>query len=211
MGLLDLIGKSISTAARNSTISTVGSAASGIISAAQASDKKGAKEKDSIIVKNGKTFVFPTRNSENYHDEHVLSIAKELHGAGFENIEIKPCKKLKEGAYKKYGKVRSISISGNDDFRENKKFLSSSYVLIEYLDFKDDVSPNVYFDVKRIDANAVNSAYSEQLLPVEEPAEDISSFTIKEISYGSKRYCSFCGSKIENENANFCVSCGKRI
>lgn len=133
MGLLgSIIAKGVTTAAKNSTIRAVGSAAATVI----ASKASSPSEKSDVVVKNGVVLIKPTRSSEDYCGESALEVAKELLGVGFESVTLKPVNTLSERAKKRYGEIDSISINGKDEFLGVKKVPASSYIVIEYLDFK---------------------------------------------------------------------------
>ncbi len=133
MGLLGgIIAKGVMTAATNSTIKAVGNAAATVI----ATTANNRSEKDDIVAKNGVILIKPTRASGDYCGENALEIARELLGAGFESVKLKPINRLSERAKKRYGEIESISINGKDDFMGMKKVPASSYIVIEYLDFR---------------------------------------------------------------------------
>ena len=194
MGFLgDLIVKGITTAARNSTIKVIGDATVDVIAAAAQKEAN----KDDSVVKNGKLYIKPTRSSENYINENALEIARELLGVGFENITLKPVKKLGQLSAKKYGKIHSISINGKDEFLGIKKVPASSYILIEFLDFKDNVDREVYKNVSRIKSGKIQ--------------KDLDAAAIVENNCSSRKFCSYCGEVIIKEDAKFCSACGKEI
>ena len=198
MGLLsNIIIKGVSTAARNATIKAVGNATMNIISA-KASTQEQA---DDAVIKNGNLYIKPTRSSENYINADTLDVVKELLGVGFENINLKAVKKLGAYSAKKYGKVYSISINGNNDFLGIKKVPASSYIIIEFLDFKDSVSPEVSANMNRLRSGMVHSVAD---------IENIND-TIDGSPINSKKFCSYCGEAIQNENAKFCSACGKEL
>ena len=198
MGLLgNLIAKSVSTALTNSTIKTVSNAAVDVI-VANAQKREG---KEDTVIKNGVMYIKPTRMSEDYLGDNVIDIAQELLGVGFESITLKPIEKLGERATKKYGQVQSVSINGKDEFLGVKRVPASSYIVIEYLDFRDDVDPEVYAKIKPIIPGVIHSFADIEAM----------SHKNKAPQSGVKKYCSYCGEQIQNDNARFCSACGKEI
>lgn len=196
MGLLgNLIVKGVATAARNSTIKAVGNTAVDVISA---TSKKQSQE--DIVVKNGIVFIKPTRSSQDYLGENTLDVVQELLGVGFEKVTLKPVKKLSEHSVKKYGLIHTISINGNSEFLGIKKIPASSYILIEYLDFKNNVNPKVYENVKRITSGTISNA--DELEAPSQENYNVNNF---------KNFCPYCGEKIININAKFCSNCGQKI
>lgn len=198
MGLLgSIIAKGVMTAAKNSTIRAVGHAAATVITAKE----KNPSEKDDIVVKNGVALIRPTRASENYWGENALEIARELLGGGFESVTLKPVSKLSERAKKRYGKVEAISINGNNDFSKRKKVPASSYIVIEYLDFKKTVNVGVYASVARITPGIMNRNQ------IQVGIQDNSVTPIGEV----KKFCPYCGNALTIIGAKFCSSCGNAI
>lgn len=198
MGLLgNIISKGIATAARNSTIKTVGNAAANVI----VTKTSASAEKDDIVVKNGVMLIKPTRSSEDYCGENALEIAKELLGIGFESITLKPVNILRERAKKRYGKIESISINGKNEFLGIKKVPASSYIVIEYSDFKKNVDVGVYASVTKITPGIMKR--TEPQMSVQEssvaPTSEI------------KKYCPYCGAVLSVADAKFCSCCGKAI
>lgn len=197
MGLLgNIIAKGVVTAARNSTIKAVGNATATVINA------KNQTEKEDVVVKNGTVFIKPTRSSEDYRNKNALDIAQELLGIGFESVTLKPINKLSEWSKKKYGKIESISINGKNEFLGIKKIPASSYILIEYLDFKDDVSKEVYSDIKSIKPGMVCSIAEIAAMINKEDRNAIKTLA---------KFCPYCGKPISYESARFCSSCGKEL
>ncbi len=197
MGLLGgIIAKGVVTAARNSTIRAVGAATANVI-ATKAANKE---EKDDFVIKEGKLFIKPTRSSEAYYRENAVDIAQELLGVGFESVTLKPIKKLGEWSKKRYGEIESITINGKSEFLGMKKVPVSSYIVIEYLDFKGSVSQEVYKNQERIIPGVMNSVTEKAKLAQKETNEG---------SY--KNYCSNCGKQIMNKEARFCANCGKEL
>lgn len=197
MGLLgNLIVKGVSTVARNSTIKTVSNAAVDVISA---TSQKHAEKEDTVI-KNGKVFIKPTRSSEDYLGKNTMDVVQELLGAGFEKVTLKPVKKLGKHSVKKYGQIHTISINGKNEFLGIKKVPASSYIIIEYLDFKNNVNQEVYENVKRIKSGTVTSADEQEAQTLENSNANI-----------FKNYCFYCGEKIINKNAKYCAACGKNL
>lgn len=198
MGLLSgIIAKGVITAALNSTIRVAGEAAATVI-AANAST---ASEKGDIIVKNGVVLIKPTRSSDDYCGENALEIARELLGVGFESVTLKPIRELNERAKKKYGEIESISINGKDEFLGVKKFPSTSYIVIEYSDFKTNVDIGVYSSVAKITPGVMNrnelkvNNREHSVLPLSE----------------EKRFCPYCGSVLAIAGARFCACCGEKL
>lgn len=199
MGLLgSIIAKGVVTAARNSTIKAVGNATATVIEA----KAKNQTEKEDVVVKNGTMFIKPTRSSEDYCDKNALDIAQELLGIGFESVTLKPVNKLGEWSKKRYGKINSISINGKNDFLGIKKVPASSYIVIEYLDFKMNVSQEVYTNLKRITPGVICSVSEIVAMSQQENITASDNF---------EKYCSYCGKAIPNEEAKFCSHCGKEI
>ena len=198
MGLLSsIIAKGVATAARNSTIKVVGNTTSNVIETIA----KNAIEKDDIAVKNGITLIKPTRSSEEYYGESALEIAKELHGAGFESITLKPVKELRERAVKKYGNIKSISINGKTEFLGKKKVPASSYIVIKYLDFREDVDLRAYMNVERIRPGIMNRNEQQGNFPESNA-----------IPTGhTKKFCPYCGAALSKASTNFCSNCGNAI
>lgn len=192
-----IIEKGISTAATKSIIKTVGNTTVGVISATAQKQS----QKDDAVDKNGKLYIKPTRTSENYIGESVDEIVQELLGIGFESITLKPINKLNERSIKKYGKIKSIAINGNHEFFRSKRVPATSHIVIEFLDFREDVSPEVFTKVKRLSTGKIKNAdeleYSYQSTP--------------SVYHALKSFCPFCGEKVIYTNARFCASCGKNL
>lgn len=198
MGLLSsIIAKGVVTAARNSTIKAVGDAAATVIATKVSVDAA----KDDIAVKNDVTLIKPTRSSEGYCGKNALEIARELLGVGFESVTLKPVKTLNTGARKKYGEVKSISINGKKEFFGIKKVPSTSYIVIEYSDFKKNVDVSVYADVTRITPGTIQR--NDFKSSVQEGSSMPQSMF--------KKFCPYCGNAITFEGAKFCSHCGKQI
>ena len=198
MGLLgSIIAKGVATAAKNSTIKAVGDATANVI----ATKASTSAENDDIIVKNGVMLIKPTRSSEDYCGENALEIAKELLGAGFENVTLKPVKVLSERAKKRYGEIKSISINGKSEFLGIKKVPASSYIVIEYSDFKKNVDAGVYTSVAKIAPGIMNRTD----LQVNIQKSKVSS------EDEAKKFCQYCGAALSVADAKFCSSCGHAI
>lgn len=196
MGLLgNIIAKGVVTAAKNSTIKAVGDAAATVITA----KVNTPTEKDDIVVKNGVILIKPTRSSDDYCGENALEIAKELLGVGFESITLKSVKTLSKRAKKRYGEIESISINGKDNFLGIKKVPSSSYIIIEYADFKNNVDAEVYESVAKITPGIINRTESQVSIQENNvtPACE------------TKKFCPYCGAALSVVGAKFCSSCGK--
>ncbi len=163
---------------------------------------KSNNEKNSQESKN---LIHPTRNDEDYYNEDAVGIAKELSGAGFENIELKPIKKLGLFSSKRYGKIHNISINGNN------KFSIQSHIVISYLDFKNNVDQCIYDEVQRIDSKNWRIAKNNEHIEISKPNEFEKYDSPQKSDRISKKYCSFCGAQAKNENAKFCTSCGNCI
>ena len=199
MGLLgELLSKSVTTAARNATIRTVGDVTKEVI----AVTAQNRVPKDDAVVKKGKLYIRPTRPSENYYNEDVLEITTELLGAGFESVTIKPVKKLNERAAKKYGKIQSIKINGFEEFPRILRVPASAQIIIEYLEFKDGVSMSAYATVKRIKPGTIYGAKDIECLEQKNNVPVLGKV---------KGFCVYCGEPIKKEGARFCASCGKPI
>lgn len=198
MGLLgNIIAKGVMTAATNSTIKAVGDATATVI-ATKASNRA---EKDDIVVKNGVMLITPTRSSEDYWEENALEIARELLGAGFESITLKPINSLSARAKKRYGEIESISINGKDEFKRTKKVPASSYIVIEYLDFKQNVDAGVYASVTKITPGIMNRNIPQASI------QENNLITTNE----TKKFCPYCGVALSIAGAKFCSSCGNAI
>lgn len=202
MGLLgNIIAKGVATAATNSIIKTVGKTVGdttvGIIGATA---QKQAQKEDAVI-KNGTLYIKPTRSSEDYLGESAFDVVQELLGVGFESVTLKPIKKLSERAIKKYGNIKSISINGNNEFLGIKRVPASSHIIIDFLDFKEDVSRTVYTNVRRLKTGKIQDI------------EDLEYTSQKSKSTQNilKSFCPYCGEKVLQEQAKFCSSCGKEI
>ena len=198
MGLLgSIIAKGVVTAAKNSTIKAVGVAAATVIGAKAAA----SAQKEDVIVKNGTKLIKPSRSHEEYYGENVVEIARELLGLGFENITLKPSFELREKARKDYGKISSISINGNSEFLGVKKVPSTTYIVIEYREFKTNVGQAAYYNLTKIvpgtvhNLNELESMYNPQnMLP--QP--------------NAKNFCLHCGTPLPTE-AKFCSNCGQSV
>lgn len=206
MGLLgNIIAKGVTTAATNSTIKAVGNAAANVI--ATGASKSSTKE--DVTVKNGVVLIKPTRSSDDYCGENALEIARELLGAGFESVTFKPRYTLSERAKKRYGKIELVSINGKDTFVGVKKVPASSYIVIEYLDFKKNVDPSVYASVQRINPGVLSRIEPISAIQ-QEPTQYIQPKVVQTETV-TKKFCPFCGTAIAVSGAKFCVSCGKEI
>ena len=195
MGLLgNLIMKGVTTAARNSTIKAAGYALVEVMEAKAKRDENTSETKKEVLQ------IKPTRSCNEYYDENVSDILKELLGVGFDNVTLKAEKKLKERTAKKYGKISSISINGKRDFSKMKKVPSSSHIVIEFLDFKDDIGEEVYTGTRRIMEGTFHS-----LAEIEKETNACISVS------GYARYCIYCGQPISDEKARFCSHCGKEV
>lgn len=198
MGLIgNLIAKGVATAATKSIIKSVGNTTVDVIAATA---QKQA-QKDDAVEKNGKLYIKPTRSSEDYLGANAYDVVQELLGVGFESVTLKSVKTLGERATKKYGNIKSISINGNSEFLGIKRVPASSHIVIEYLDFKEDVSSTVYTNVTRLTTGKISS--SEEI--------EYSSHKSKVTQSAAKSFCPYCGRKILNGNARFCSECGKEV
>lgn len=198
MGLLgSIIFKGVVTAAKNSTIRAVGDAAANVIDTKTST----SAEKDDIVFKNGVMLIKPTRSSDDYCGENALEIARELLGVGFESITLKPVKTLSERAKKRYGEIESISINGKDEFLGIKRVPSSSYIVINYSDFKKNVDVGVYTSVTKITPGIMNRT---------EPQVSIQGKNVAPVSE-TKKFCPYCGTVLLVANAKFCSCCGNAI
>ncbi len=206
MGLLgSIIAKGVTTAATNSTIKAVGNAAATVI--ATGASKSSTKE--DVAVKNGVVLIKPTRSSDDYCGENALEIARELLGAGFESVTFKPRNSLSERAKKRYGEIEMVSINGKDNFAGVKKVPASSYIVIEYLDFKKNVDPSVYASVERIYPGVLSRIAPTPAIQ-QEPVRSIQP-KVERTETVTKKFCPFCGTAIAVAGAKFCISCGKQI
>ncbi len=205
-----MILSGVKSAARNTTIKVAGAVATGLIVSAHALKQN----KADVEVKNGKTFIHPTRDDEDYCGENVIEIVKELSGAGFDNIEIKPVKTLGRFSAKKYGQVNAVSINGKKSFSTLKKFLDSSFIIIEYLDFKDsaqlvgNITPGKWNGRKIEPYHLPESINNSDNDIIYDAGDGGFNNNINDISIN---YCSNCGAKIENTDDHFCASCGQSI
>lgn len=198
MGLLSgIIAKGVITAARNSTIRAAGAAAATVI----ATKASTASEKDDVIVKKGVVLIKPTRSSDDYCGENALDIARELLGVGFESVTLSPVRVLSERAKKRYGEIESISINGKDEFLGIKRIPSTSYIVIEYLDFKKNVDIGMYSSVAKITPGVMNR---------NELQVNINEHSVLPPS-GEKRFCKYCGSALAVADSRFCACCGERL
>ncbi len=150
-------------------------------------------------------FINATRDYKDYRGNDVLGVAKELLGAGFKNIELKPIKKLNVLSAKKYGKIDNITIGGNSNFSKNNKFQPFSSIVISYFDFNEYVDPCIYETVTRIEPGNWNITKNEHATISLESAPHQNNV------YTAKKFCPFCGVQSQNEEAKFCFSCGKSI
>ena len=206
MGLLgSIIAKGVATAATNSTIKAVGNAAATVI--ATGASKSSTKE--DVTVKNGVVLIKPTRSSDDYCGENALEIARELLGAGFESVTFKPIYTLSERAKKRYGEIELVSINGKDTFVGVKKVPASSYIVIEYLDFKKKVDPSVYASVQKINPGVFTGvAPTPAIQQVVESTVQPKGVQTEPIT---KKFCPYCGTAIAVTGAKFCIGCGKEI
>jgi len=206
MGLLgSIIAKGVTTAATNSTIKAVGNAAATVI--ATSASKSSTKE--DVTVKNGVVLIKPTRSSDDYCGENAMEIARELLGAGFESVTFKPINTLSERAKKRYGEIEGVSINGKDSFVGVKKVPASSYIVIEYLDFKKNVDASVYASVQRINPGVFSRIASTPVIQ-QEPAKSIQPKAVQTDAV-AKKFCPFCGTAVAVAGAKFCIGCGKQI
>ena len=160
----------------------------------------------------------PPHSSEKYRGTSALNAVKELLGAGFVDITLKPVKSLGERS-KKYGLINSISINGNSDFLGVKKISPFSKIVINYLDFKKGVSSEVYANIERITPGTIHCV--EDLAT---PANGIKKTETIKKAEGLEReyeeqasqqcpvkYCAYCGEKVTKERAKFCSACGEEL
>lgn len=206
MGLLGgIIAKGVTTAATNSTIRAVGNAAATVI--ATSASKSSTKE--DVTVKNGVVLIKPTRSSDDYRGENALEIAKELLGAGFEGVTFKPRNTLSERAKKRYGEIEVVSINGKDTFVGVKKVPSSSYIVIEYLDFKKNVDSSVYTSVQKINPGVFSRVAAIPAIQ-QEPEANVQPKVVQ-AKTATKKFCPYCGTAVAVAGAKFCIGCGKQI
>ncbi len=199
MGLLSyIVAKSVTTAAKNSTIKAVANATTKVIE----SKANNRTEKDDVAIKNGKLFIKANRSSEDYRGKDVIEIAKEFLGSGFESVTLRPVNKLNEWSKKQYGKIQAVVINGKSEFLGIKKFPASSYILIEYLDFKKTTNLETYTY-----ENCITPGTFHSIDDIENMHKDI-----KSVAPGKMRnYCAHCGAPILYEIAKFCSQCGKEV
>ena len=220
---MGLLGYIIKKSVQRATIRTIGHAAADVIVAKSNADAQRANaEKQRInaeierinankravqtITADESARAKPPRSSESYRDTDALEAVKELLGAGFVNITLKPDKRLSQNS-KKYGRIRAITINGNGDFLGVRKVSASSKVVITYLDFKNGISEDTYTNIIRIVPGTIRSVadVAQMLNPIKEiPTEE------KSVS-NAKRYCVYCGELVTNEKARFCFACGKEL
>ncbi len=187
-------------------------ATAGIVATKALKNKQSSSENPPL----GFRFVNPTRYHNDYIGEDSVNIAKELYSVGFENIELQPLKKLGILSTKKYGKISAISINGNSSFSKKDGFSPFSYIIISYLDFKDGVDRGVYDSVNYIDPENWNTQKNKQANAPEntdftEPLEFEYKTTSHSTAYTEKKFCPFCGTQIQNNQARFCALCGENI
>ena len=223
MGLISYLVKK---SAQKSIIKTIGKTAADVIVAKSnaetdrlnAQTKKINAEIERINVKNGTgkdvkkeeiIYIKPPRSSEKYHDMDALLAVKELLGAGFVNITLRPARTLSERS-KKYGLIRSISINGNSDFLGVKKVSPYSKIIITYSDFKKDVNEGVYASVERITPGTISSV-ADLAAPVEPQVNIGNDREANATESGFKGYCVYCGEMITKKEAKFCSACGKEL
>ena len=197
MGLFStIIVKGVTTAATKSIIKTVGNTTLDVIAATAQQQAL----KDDAVEKNGRLYIRPPRSSEDYLGENAFEVLQELTGAGFENVTLKPIKKLSNRATKKYGNIESISINGNNEFLGVKRVPATSYIVIEFLDYKEDIDHTTYASVNPIKAGLMQSISNFE-----------ETFQKNPIKHLSKSFCPYCGEKVLNEKSRFCTACGKEL
>ena len=200
MGLLGhIITKGVTTAARNSTIKAVGNAATQVMVA----KANNSLENENMVVKNGVVLIKPTRSSSGYSGRNALEIARELLGVGFYSVTLMPENILSERVKRRYGEIRTISINGKKDFQGIKKVPATSYIVIEYSDFKQNVDPSIYSYVERIIPGVMNRMGSQA-------QSNIPEMVVAPTS-APKRFCPYCGTSLMVEGARFCTSCGNGL
>lgn len=196
MGLLgSIIAKGVVTAARNSTIKAVGEATANIVSSATSNSK------EKIVIKNDTLYIKPTRSSEEYRGKNALEIARELLGTGFENVNLRPVQTLGRFSKGNYGQISSISINGKSEFLGVKKIAASSYIVIEYYDFKDGMDSSIYDGLERIVPGKVKSI-AETMNRLNEICKTYDN---------PKRFCPYCGIMVNKPDARFCSDCGGQL
>lgn len=220
---MGLLGYIITKSIQRATIRTIGHAAAEVVSAkANANTRRANAETQKIKaeiekINTGKRAVHtsttdesvrvkPPRSSEDYLDMDALLAVKELLGAGFVNITLKPERRLSKKS-KRYGKIRTISINGNSGFLGIRKVPTTSNVVITYSDFKNGIDEDAYTNVIRIVPGVVHCA--ADVAKMENPTLEIpeENNTIDSI----KRYCIYCGEPVTNVNAKFCYACGNEV
>lgn len=197
MGLLgNIIAKGVMTAATNSTIRAVGDAAAHVIE----TNNKKTQIIETRDMSSG-VMIKPTRSSDDYYRENALEIAQELLGAGFDSVTLKPANELGEWTRKRYGEIKSISINGNREFKGVRKMPASSYIVIQYLDFKKNVNMTVYENIEKITPGVMSRNEPKESLPKSNSNS----------ANGQKKFCPYCGGALTVVDARFCTSCGNAI
>ena len=173
---------------------------------------------EDVAYKNGTLLIEPTRSSEEYIDEYVVDIVQELLAIGFQSVTIRPVYKLFEWSSKKYGSTVSIKINGNDDFYKNNKVPSTSYILIEYLEFKKDINPYIYNNVQRIIPGTKYSAtdifdqtHNKNMLHPNVSSNYTVNNHTEPTTICEKKFCTYCGTPVPHTGAIFCISCGNKL
>lgn len=203
MGLLSyLVVKGMETASKKAVINAAGMATATVISAT-AQAKEGNPDS---VVKNGVLYVKPNRNSEEYIGKGAITTVNELLGCGFEKVELKANKSIGSFGIKKYGKVKSVSINGKNEFFARKKVLSSAYVVVEYNDFKDSVDRSMLGKVEMIKPGIFESIINEETFITHKVNINQNNATTYET-----RYCMYCGKEINDSNAKYCCGCGREL
>lgn len=219
MGIIgNAISKGIAAATRNSTIKAVSKAAIDVINAKSSNTNTSQNvvhvasdcnttdtSKNTTTSEKDNKYICPSRSSEEYLNANALDVCYELFGVGFTKIMLKPRKKLNERSVKKYGKIRSITISGKNEFSERKRFLPTAYIIIEYLDFKPGISPDIYSNVEYINPGIMSNDR------VNNDGETKETHSINSSAYSSKKFCPYCGESLTTSEAAFCPSCGNRL
>lgn len=216
MSLLSFVIKEgVKSATKNAQIKATGAAvataagavAGGVIAAraqkkqmqANAVDNGEIQIDNTNCAVNNKVFsVNPSREERYYYNDNVIDVAQELLGCGFLKIILRPKKKLNERKIKDYGLVSSISINGKKRFCEEDIMPASAFVVIEYLEFEDNINQSVYERVNRV-IPGVWSFNNEGELVVSSETKP---------TQRTRQVCPYCNAHITSEKSNFCSSCG---
>lgn len=143
--------KSAQSKATEAVVATAAAAVTSSVIAANASKKQiQANAAGNGNVATTGVMVNPSRYSEDYCNDSVADVVRELLGAGFLRVTVRPEKKLPEKKAKKYGKISSISINGKKYFSDEDVMPQTAYIVIQYLEFEDNVNQAIYERVEKI-------------------------------------------------------------